>query len=94
MTLIKKLFVLPIGLMIKLICILGNLLTNLSSYVLALFLLVIGVCGIICVVSGRWTELGILVVMGLSAFMIMIAIVFFQMKVESINDRFRQFLHS
>ena len=51
MKIILKLLALPILLLVKILCILGNLLTNVSSYVIGLLLLVIGGCAIYCVVK-------------------------------------------
>ena len=42
MKLVLKILALPVLFVVKLICILGNLLTNIVSYVIGLLLLVIG----------------------------------------------------
>ena len=52
MKLVLKILALPVLFVVKLICILGNLLTNIVSYVIGLLLLVIGGSAIYCVVSG------------------------------------------
>lgn len=47
MKIILKLLALPVLLLVKILCILGNLLTNISSYVIGLLLLVIGGCALL-----------------------------------------------
>ena len=49
MKLVLKILALPVLFVVKLICILGNLLTNIVSYVIGLLLLVIGGSAIYCV---------------------------------------------
>ena len=62
MKMILKVLALPVLLVVKIICILGNLLTNISSYVIGLLLLVIVGCAIYCIVQAMWTSLAILAV--------------------------------
>lgn len=47
-----KILALPVLFVVKLICILGNLLTNVVSYVIGILLLVIGGSAIYCIVKG------------------------------------------
>lgn len=94
MKLILKLFVLPLVLAIKLICGVGNLLTNLSSYVIGLLLLVIVGCAIFCIVQSKWMELAILAGMGLAAFLMLFALVFLLVKAETLNKKLGDFLRS
>lgn len=65
MKMILKVFALPVLLIMKSVCILGNLLSNISSHVIGLLLLILVGCGIYCVVQAMWTSLAILAVMGL-----------------------------
>ena len=64
MKMILKVFALPVLLIMKSVCILGNLLSNISSHVIGLLLLILVGCGIYCVVQAMWTSLAILAVMG------------------------------
>lgn len=62
MKLVLKILALPVLFVVKVICILGNLLTNVVSYVIGLLLLVIGGSAIYCIVKALWQSLLILVV--------------------------------
>ena len=61
MKLVLKILALPVLFVVKVICILGNLLTNVVSYVIGLLLLVIGGSAIYCIVKALWQSLLILV---------------------------------
>ena len=54
MKLILKVLALPVLFVVKSVCILGNLLSNISSYVIGLLLLILVGCGIYCVVQAMW----------------------------------------
>ena len=60
MKLVLKILALPVLFVVKVICILGNLLTNVVSYVIGLLLLVIGGSAIYCIVKALWQSLLIL----------------------------------
>ena len=94
MRLILKVFALPLLLVMKSICVLGNLLSNISSYVIGLLLLILVGCGIYCVVQAMWTSLAILAVMGLAAFLALFTVVFLTVKVEAASESLGQFLRS
>ena len=94
MRLILKVFALPLLLVKKSGCVLGNLLSNISSYVIGLLLLILVGCGIYCVVQAMWTSLAILAVMGLAAFLALFAVVFLTVKAESASESLGQFLRS
>ena len=66
MKLVLKILALPVLFVVKVICILGNLLTNVVSYVIGLLLLVIGGSAIYCIVKALWQSLLILVVLGIA----------------------------
>lgn len=51
MKLVLKILALPVLFVVKVICILGNLLTNVVSYVIGILLLVIGGSAIYCIVK-------------------------------------------
>ena len=94
MKMILKLFALPLLLLIKIICILGNLITNVSSWAIGLLLLVIGGCVIYCIVQTQWMNLAILAGMGLTVFLILFAMVFIVFKVELLTERLGEFIRS
>lgn len=94
MKLILKVFALPVLFVVKSVCVLGNLLSNISSYVIGLLLLILVGCGIYCVVQAMWTSLAILAVMGLAAFLALFGIVFLTVQAESASESLGQFLRS
>lgn len=75
MKIILKVLALPLLFVVTIACILGNLITNISSYVIALLLLVIAGCSIYCIVKALWTSLAILAGMGLTAILIIFLLV-------------------
>ena len=94
MKMILKVLALPVLFVMKSVCILGNLLTNISSYVIGLVLLILVGCGIYCVVQAMWTSLAILAVMGLAAFLALFGIVFLTVQAETASESLGQFLRS
>ena len=94
MKMILKLLALPVLFVMKSVCILGNLLTNLSSYVIGLLLLVIAGCAIYCVVHAMWPSLAILAGMALIAFLLLFVLVWLEVKAEHISNALRDFIHS
>lgn len=58
MKIILKIFALPVLLLVKVIWFLGNMITNIISYVIGFLLLIIGGCAIYCIVKAMWTSLG------------------------------------
>ena len=91
---ILKVFALPVLLIMKSVCILGNLLSNISSYVIGLLLLILVGCGIYCVVQAMWTSLAILAVMGLAAFLALFGIVFLTVQAETASESLGHFIRS
>lgn len=94
MKMILKVLALPVLFVVKSVCILGNLLTNVSSYVIGLLLLILVGCGIYCVVQAMWTSLAILAVMGVAAFLALFGIVFLTVQAETASESLGQFLRS
>lgn len=94
MKMILKVLALPVLFIMKSVCILGNLLSNISSYVIGLLLLILVGCGIYCVVQAMWTSLAILAVMGLVAFLALFGIVFLTVQAETASESLGQFLRS
>lgn len=94
MKMILKVLALPVLLITKLVCILGNLISNISSFIIGLLILVIVGCAIYCVVQAMWTSLAILAGMGLAAFLVLFGLVWLVVKAETLNESLGQFLHS
>lgn len=94
MRMILKIFVLPLMLIVAILTLLGNLLTNISSYVIGLLLLVLAGCGIFCVVNGKWTELVILISMAIASFLVLYLVVTLSDKVKALNERLGEFLRT
>lgn len=94
MKMILKVLALPVLFVVKSVCILGNLLSNISSYVIGLLLLILVGCGIYCVVQAMWTSLAILAAMGLAAFLALFGIVFLTVQAETASESLGQFLRS
>lgn len=92
MKLILKVLALPVLFVVTIACILGNLLANLSSYVIALLLLVIAGCSIYCIVKALWTSLAILVGMGLAAILIIFLLVWAVVKLETLGNYIKEFI--
>ena len=76
------------------ICVLGNLLTNVVSYVIGLLLLVIGGSAIYCIVKALWQSLLILVVLGIATIAAVFLLVWAVMKVENIGESLGAFIRS
>jgi len=94
MKMILKVLALPVLLIMKSVCIMGNLLSNISSYVIGLLLLILIGCGIYCVVQAMWTSLAILAVMGLVAFLALFGIVFLTVQAEIASESLGHFIRS
>lgn len=94
MKMILKVMALPVLLIVKLVCVLGNLLTNISSYIIGLLLLIIIGCAIYCIVQSMWINLAILAGMGLAAFLALFGLVWLVVKAENLNEYLGQFLRS
>ena len=94
MKMILKVLALPVLLIMKSVCILGNLLSNIFSYIIGLLLLILVGCGIYCVVQAMWTSLAILAVMGLAAFIVLFSIVFLTVQAETASESLGQFIRS
>ena len=94
MKLVLKILALPVLFVVKVICILGNLLTNVVSYVIGLLLLVIGGSAIYCIVKALWQSLLILVVLGIATIAAVFLLVWAVMKVENIGESLGAFIIS
>ena len=94
MKMILKILALPVLFVVKIICILGNLLTNVTSYVIGMLLLVIAGCAIYCIVQAMWTSLAILAGMGLAAILAIFLLVWVVVKAETVGASLGAFLRS
>ena len=92
MKIILKVLALPVLFVVTIACILGNMLTNLSSYVIALLLLVIAGCSIYCIVKALWTSLAILAGMGLTAILIIFPLAWAVVKLETLGNYIKEFI--
>ncbi len=86
MKIVLKVLALPLLFIVTIAYILGNLITNISSYVIALLLLVIAGCSIYCIVKALWTSLAILAGMGLAAILIIFLLVWAVVKLETLGN--------
>ena len=94
MKMILKVLALPVLFVVTIACILGNLITNISSYVIALLLLIIAGCSIYCIIKALWTSLAILAGMGLAAILIIFLLVWAVVKLETLGNHIKEFISS
>lgn len=94
MKIILKILIFPVSLVIKVLSVLGNIITNISSYIIGLLLMVIGGCAVYCIVKAMWSSLAILVLMGLAAFIALFGIVYITVRAEMLNEHLGHFLRS
>ena len=94
MKLVLKILALPVLFVVKVICVLGNLLTNVVSYVIGILLLVIGGSAIYCIVKALWQSLLILVVLGIATIAAVFLLVWAVMKAENIGESLGAFIRS
>ena len=92
MKIVLKVLALPLLFIVTIACILGNLITNISSHVIALLLLVIAGCSIYCIVKALWTSLAILAGMGLAAILIIFLLVWAVVKLETLGNHIKEFI--
>ena len=92
MKIVLKVLALPLLFIVTVAYILGNLITNISSYVIALLLLVIVGCSIYCIVKALWTSLAILAGMGLAAILIIFLLVWAVVKLETLGNHIKEFI--
>ena len=92
MKMILKVLALPVLLVVQVVCIIGNLLTNISSYVIGLLLLVIAGCAVYCIVKELWTSLAIFVGMGLVAILAIFLLVWAVVKFETLGNHIKEFI--
>lgn len=91
MKMILKIFALPVLLLVKVIWLLGNMITNIISYAIGFLLLIIGGCAIYCIVKAMWTSLAILIGMGMAVYLFLFLLVWSVVKAENIGNALRAF---
>lgn len=94
MRMILKVVALPLLLLVKVFCVIGNTAVNLSSYVVGLLLLVLGGCAVYCIVQANWRSLAILAVMALVVFVVLFLCIWLIVKAEGITELLRNFIYS
>lgn len=76
MKFLLKVIVFPIWITVKLISMIGNLLTHCACFVFNLLFLCIALGVVISIAQGLWTTLFILLGMGLAAFLVLLVFAF------------------
>ncbi len=76
MKFLLKMIVFPIWMTMKLISMIGNLLTHCACFVFNLLFLCIALGVVMSIAQGLWTTLFILLGMGLAAFLVLLMFVF------------------
>ena len=94
MKFILKVFAVPLLLVTNCVWLIGKLVSNLSSYVIGLLLLVIAGCAIYSAIHAMWPSLAILAGMALIAFLLLFVLVWLEVKAEHISNVLRDFIHS
>ena len=94
MKIILRVLALPILFIVRSVCILGNLLTNMFSYVIGMLLLVIAGCTIYCITQAMWVPLVILISIGLAAILAVFLCVLVVVKAETIGISLGKFIRS
>ena len=94
MKMILKIFALPVLLLVKVIWILGNMITNIISYAIGFLLLIIGGCAIYCIVKAMWISLAILIGMGIAVYLFLFLLPWSILKAEKIGNALGTFIRS
>lgn len=94
MKMILKIFALPVLLLVKVIWLLGNMITNVISYAIVFLLLIIGGCAIYCIVKAMWISLAILIGMGMAVYLFLFLLVWSVVKAENIGNALGAFIRS
>lgn len=76
MKFLSKMIVFPIWMIVKLISMIGNLLTHCACFVFNLLFLCIALGVVMSIAQGLWTTLFILLGMGLAAFLVLLVFAF------------------
>ena len=82
------------GYLVKVIWLLGNMITNIISYAIGFLLLIIGGCAIYCIVKAMWTSLAILIGMGMAVYLVLFLLVWSVVKAETIGNALGAFIRS
>ena len=76
MKFLLKLILFPVWILVKLIALIGNLLTHCACFVFNLLFICISICVVMIIAQGLWTTLFILLGMGAAAFLALLVFVF------------------
>ena len=76
MKFLLKLILFPIWILVKLIALIGNLLTNCACFAFNLLFICIAISVVMSVAQGLWTTLFILLGMGIAAFLVLLVFAF------------------
>ena len=76
MKFLLKLIVFPIWILVKLIALIGNLLTHCACFAFNLLFICIVISVVMSVAQGLWTTLFILLGMGIAAFLVLLVFAF------------------
>ena len=81
-------------LLVKVIWLLGNVITNIISYAIGFLLLIIGGCAIYCIVKAMWISLAMLIGMGMAVYLFLFLLVWSVVKAENIGNALGAFIRS
>ena len=76
MKFLLKLIVFPIWILVKLIALIGNLLTHCACFAFNLLFICIAISVVMSIAQGLWTMLFILLGMGVAAFLVLLVFAF------------------
>ena len=94
MKMILKILALPVLLVLKVLTLVGNLLTNLSSLFIGMFLLLLAGLAIYCIIQNQWLNLAILAGMAAATFVVLFIAVAGIFKIETWGQRLSDFIRS
>lgn len=94
MKMFLKIFAIPVLMLMKIFCLVGNIATKVFAFAVSILLLI--VCGsvIYCVVQAKWQELMMLAVMGVASFLILFIAMFVVFQAESWSEQLGEFIKS
>lgn len=92
MKMILKIFALPLLLLVRIIWIFGNMVTNIISYAVGFLLLIIGGCAIYCIVKAMWMSLAILIGMGIVIYLLLFLLVWIVVKTKTVGENLKIFI--
>ncbi len=94
MKMILKIFALPVLLLVKVIWLLRNMITNIISYAIGFLLLIIEAVPFTASSKAMWTSLAILIGMGMAMYLVLFLLVWSVVKAENIGNALGAFIRS